>query len=302
MTRQTITPKDKLHWLELRAQDLTSTEISALFDASPYATRFEVWHRHKGNDVAEIQESERMKWGSRLETAIATGIASDRGWQVKLFKDYMRVPELRIGSSFDFKLDDGPLLEIKNVDALQFRDGWLIEGGDIEAPLHIELQVQHQMLVAGVDKAYIGALVGGNQVYVLERDADPEIHKAIIKKATEFWASIDANCEPQPNFERDAEVIARLYGYAEPNKVLAANDQITHLAMQYRDISAQIKQATLTKDAIKAEILTLIGNAEKVKGDQFTVSAGMIGPAHVEYDREGYRNFKIIFKKGKKDE
>lgn len=73
---------DKQEWLKKRLDDITSTEVSALFGLSPYSTEFELWHRKKSREVVELASNERMVWGSRLESAIAGGIASDQGWEV----------------------------------------------------------------------------------------------------------------------------------------------------------------------------------------------------------------------------
>jgi predicted phage-related endonuclease len=66
-----ITPDSQDHWLQLRTQDVTSTESAALFGMSPYVTQFELWHRKKSGEQPEFKTNERMRWGNRLEAAIA---------------------------------------------------------------------------------------------------------------------------------------------------------------------------------------------------------------------------------------
>lgn len=312
---EVIQPDNKSHWLELRAKDITSTEVSALFGLSPYMTKFELWHRKKAGDVVEIDTNERMKWGTRLQDAIAEGIAEDNGWLTRKMEEYIRDPELRIGSSFDFEIslvEDSPLvhgfqdrvkglLEIKNVDTKQFLDGWAWAGDNLEAPPHIELQVQHQMAVAGRAFAYIGALVGGNQVHLLRREADPKIIEQIRRRVREFWLSIDINQEPKPDFRADAEFIAELYNYADPGQVYDAegDTELAHLVTEDKILRDDIKAAEEGRAAIKAQILMKIGKAERVMAKGFSISAGMIGPATYRVDKKGYRNFRINWKKEK---
>ncbi len=305
---ETIQPKDEKHWLELRRKDVTSTEVAALFGLSPYMTAYELWHRKHDNLEVAFDVNERMKWGTRLQDSIAAGIAEDYDIRVRPMKEYMRIAELRMGSSFDFKYnykmdaEDSPplgILEIKNVDSLAFKDGWVIDGDNVEAPAHIEIQVQHQMAVSGVEHALIGALIGGNRVVLIKREPDQEVVAAIKKRIREFWDSVRNNIEPKPDFSKDSDFIARLYSFAEPGKIFNADERVSRLAMGYKQAAREAKEATEKKDAAKAEILTLIGSAEKVLGDKFSISAGLIGPTHVEYEREGYRNFKINWKKEK---
>lgn len=304
MNRQTIKPENHEHWLELRSADLTSTEAPVLYNLSPYQTLFELWHRKKNKDIVAIEQTDRMKWGSRLEGVIAEGVAADQGWSVKAFKDYMRVPDLRIGSSFDYMIGTDGLLEIKNVSEMAFRSSWSGDDDNLEAPPHIEMQVQHQLLVSGMSYAYICALVGGNTVKLIKREPQPEIHKSIIKKASQFWQSIESNTAPAPNFEKDAEFIRQLYLHAEPGLIIEEPDTqgFNDLVYRHRELGLEIKKKEEARAAIQSQLLMMIGEHEKVKGSGWTISAGMVGPAKVEYERKGYRTFKINFKKTKEVE
>lgn len=317
MNREFITPTDEAHWHAMRAADLTSTDVAALFGLSPYKTRFELWHEKKSGEVARIKDNDRMKWGRRLESAVAHGIAEDRGWAVVPLKDYGRIADERIGSSFDFRIigtggffdkagdtivDDGDaILEIKTVDALAYQRGWIIEDDYVEAPAHIELQVQHQMLVSGLRRAFIGVLIGGNRIEVLEREADDQVHAGIINAARAFWASIADGIEPPPVMPDDAEAVIRMNQHAEPGKLLdARNDAaIAALVARYAELGQQAKVIADERDVVKAELLQAIGDAEKVLLDGFSVSAGVVGPAEVSYTRPGYRNLRVTAKKQK---
>lgn len=303
--REVIQPADEAAWLKLRTQDITSTDAAALFGISPYLTPFELWHRKKQGTVVQLEANERMQWGTRLQDAIAAGICQDQGWKEYRRKDeYVRWPAARLGSSFDFEVIHGgemPLLEVKNVDSLAYKDGWLIDGDTVEAPPHIELQVQHQLAVSDRQLAYIGALIGGNRVILIRRERDEAIINALIKKSQDFWKSIDENKPPEPDFERDAAFISKLYRYADPRKVLNADgdDSLASLAFEYKRVGNEIKELQSEKDGYKAQMLTMIGDAAKVIAPGFSISAGLIGPTEISYTREGYRDFKIYIKKAK---
>jgi len=298
-------------WHAARAVDVTSTESAALFGESPYATRFEIWHRKHSGVVPAFEANERMAWGNHLEAAIAQGLAEQYGWTIEPMKSYWRRPDMRLGSSFDFmitNLPDGPAhLEIKNVDYLAFRDGWLEhDDGFIEAPVHIEVQVQHQMAVSGFKRSFIGALIGGNRAVVLERKRDDEVIDGIEKTVAEFWKSVDANIEPPPMMPDDAEAVIRMNRYAEPGKILDATGDATieTLVTKYKEACTRRDSHDEQAKVLKAELLLAIGDAEKVVTSDWTVSAGLVTdtPAHVitEADigtsyggRKGYRNIRL---------
>lgn len=299
---QTIVPESEDHWLTLRAQDITSTEVSALFGISPYTTLFEVWHRHMENIVVKFEANERTRWGLRLQDSIAAGVAEDQGWKVRRMDEYIRIPSLKAGSSFDFAVNTTGLLEIKNVDALMFRDGWMVDGDNIEAPPHIEMQVQHQLRVSGRKEAHIGALVGGNRLVLIKREPDEKVIAAMDKKIEWFWNTIADKKEPKPDFSRDADVIRQLYSQAEEGKVFDArgNAEINDLVSHYSDVMLAEKTVKAQKDEIKSRLIATIGDCEKAVGDNFTISAGLISETVIDsYTRAGYRNFIINVKKGK---
>lgn len=314
MNRQIFHPESEAGWHALRATDLTSTDAAALFGLSPYKTPFELWHEKKAGQPVEISQNDRMLWGNRLQDAIAEGIAEDQGLVIRPMREYVRLGGLRIGSSFDFDIEGvlpkspfadtfaalGPgILEIKNVDWLAFRNGWTVEDDFVEAPTHIEIQTQHQQLVAGRGWSLIGALVGGNRYEVIERRADAEVHAGILAKAAEFWRSIDTNSPPPPVMPEDAEAVIRMHGFAEPGKLYdARNDaEIASAIADYARLKREAKDIDEIAQVRKAEILQRIGDAEKVLVDGFSVSAGMVGPAEVSYTRAGYRNFRVTAKK-----
>lgn len=301
MNREVIKPASREQWLQERSRDLTSTEVGALFGISPYMTEFELFHQHAANKIVELEEAERMKWGTRLQDSIAFGLAEDKGYQVRRLDDYIRLPEHRLGASFDFEFTNvNGVLEIKNVDALIFRDGWIIEDGEIEAPPHIELQLQQQMLVKGADFGKIGALVGGNRIIEIHREPDTVIQERILEESARFWKNIENNTPPAPDFVRDAEFIAQLYRNAEPGKLIMADDEIEHLATQYALAHAAEKAAGEQKAAIKSQILMMIGDASKVQGSNFSITASTTAETVVpEYTRASFRQFRVNWKKVK---
>ncbi|KDR25932.1 YqaJ viral recombinase family protein [Caballeronia zhejiangensis] len=305
LNRVVLKPANEADWLAMREQDLTSTETAALFGCSPYLTKYELYLKKSGRLVEEFQETERTKWGRRLESAIAHGVAEDRALEVQPFKDYMRIPELRMGASFDFIILPGEgtkrgLMEIKNVDGLAFRRGW-IEGGDDhddEAPPHIEFQVQHQMEVADIDWCLIVALVGGNTPKVIARQRDREVGAMIRAEIAAFWKMIDDGIAPEPEFTKDGDALARLYRDNDGSTIdLSDNARLTEVCRAYKQASVDAKEAATRKDAAKAELLTIIEHAKTIAADGFKISAGTNKASFRSYDRAASERITISITK-----
>lgn len=296
MNREILTFESEAEWLAMRDKDLTSTEAAALFGCSPYATVYELYHRKTGQLVVDFELNDRVKWGNRLETAIALGIAEDHGLIVEPFKVYARIPELRMGSSFDFKIvglvegftgdetyrdlfrENGPgIMEVKNVDGLQFKRGWINDGEIQEAPPHIEIQVQHQQEVADMEWTLIAPLVGGNTPVPFVRMRDRQIGAAIREKVAEFWAMVDSGKAPAPDYAVDGSTIAQLLANDNGETVdMSENNRLAEVVALHAKASADFKDAETRKDAAKAEILMIIGENKTVLGTGFKISAGTV--------------------------
>lgn len=285
----------------MRARDLTSTEIAALFDASPYVTKYELWHRKRSEQVVEIEPNERMVWGNRLEPAIAQGIAQDEGWEISRATEYIRDETRRLGASFDYWVGNPKraLLEVKNIDGLAFRDGWIVVDDEVEAPVHIELQVQQQLMLSELEEGYIGGLVAGNRKTLLRRKPDPAVQERIVEKAHDFWLSIAENRPPEPDLNRDADFIAEMMAQCHPGTLFDARgrDDIRAHAAAYRFHADMERQACAAKEAAKTAILLAVGEAAKVQGDDYTISLGTVAGGTVSYERKPYRNFRLSFRK-----
>lgn len=314
MTTMTLPITSEAEWLGWRAQDITSTESAALFGISPYATPFELWHRKRDQVVEQIVPEGRMLWGQRLQDAIATGVAADMHWKARRLDVYMRDPEDRIGSSFDFEVEcpkrGRGLMEIKNVDSLIYRDQWIENGSEIEAPKHIELQVQHEAEVADVDWVALVALVGGNTPKIVIRERERDIGRHIRAKVREFWRTVEAGTPPKPDYDLDAEFLCRLHGNATEGLEIEADPDLEQVLAMFHRARQESKKWDTESVALKAQILERIGPASKVKTSFGTLSAGevkaspgtLITPEMVGTRvgaRAGYRMCKFTPKKEK---
>ena len=270
--------KARDEWLRLRAEDITSTDVAALFGVSPYKSHFQLWHEKRDKVIVSIEENERMWVGARIEPAIALMAAERYGWKMMNLTHYGRIVGEGIGSSFDYARDMGDnelaeAVEIKNVDGMRFYETWIKRGkDDYEAPPHIEFQLQHQMLILGVKRGWIVALVGGNELIRIEREADPKVQEAIIGAVRAFWASIKEGKEPPVDWNRDASFLCSRYSKFEPGHEVDASPQIEGLVFQRQDIDEEIKALQVEKDKASALILQHMEDAAKVKGETYSVT------------------------------
>lgn len=306
-----INPKDKDHWLELKASDVSSTEVSALFGISPYSSLYQLWNEKKmfidDGVIKVIDDNERMYVGRNIEDTIAKMIMEKLGIKARRLKTYARHDEVEgMGSSFDYEIigheRGAGLLEIKNVDSLIYRRDWT----DDEAPPHIEAQVQQQMEVMNREWTIIGALVGGNTLKIIERERDREVGKAICNKINWFWDSIRNGIEPDPDYSVDAGFIIDLYDHGDGDPVdISDNESIKSLVLAYKELRDRYNDLEKATNAIRAEVFHSVKNARELfttDGLKVTMTNTKDTPPTLITEdmvgteiggRKGYRQFRV---------
>ena len=314
MTAVSYPITDKQSWLENRLLDVTSTEVSALFNLNPYKSEFELYHEKKDKVVVNIDDNERMMWGRHLEDSIALGFSEKYKMKVEQFDVYMRDPETRMGSSFDYKIvseEEPMILEIKNVDGLAYRKNWIEHDEyNIEPPEHIALQLQHQLEITGYNVGYIVALVGGNTMKVVRSERDPRIGKLLKGKVENFWERIKLGVPPDVDYTRDSQYIMKnLCNQADAGVTLQADEDMDKLIDDYNAINREYVSLGKQKDAVKAQILEKSQNASKIVSINGTISCGMSKESKgklitqdmvgtYQNPRKGYRMFRFNQPKG----
>ena len=286
-----------------RAGHVGASEIAALFDASPYATRFELWHRKKGTIATpEFGGNERIEWGVRLEPAIIAAAADRYSYELEPTPKHLSNGQGLGGHPDRLAIcpERGPgILEVKTVDRL-IRKQW----GD-EPPLHYLLQAQAYAGLAGRAWCDIIVLVGGNSLERFTYEFRPKVYADIERRVVEFWQSVRANDPPQPDLGRDGDTLVQVLG--EPTEEVidlrhdnAADDLAINfiMAKQARDEAIQGMQEA------KTALLMKIGSAGYAMLPCHRIGARMIAEhvgtlitaEHVGTTigaRKGYRRFDV---------
>lgn len=285
MTLDIIPITSREQWHAERAKDVTSTQVAALFDASPYLTHLELWHQKANGYFEEFVADDRVRWGDRLEAAIAAGVAEELNLAGMAKANYYhRDTALRLGASFDFEAKDADgqcvLVEVKNVDAFEFREKWNGEGDSLMAPPHIELQVQTQLMLHPAKYAIIAVLVGGNTLHTLRRERDHELAEEIRNRVSAFWRSVEAHQPPPADYVRDADLLLSHVYSRTDGREIDADTTTAELITRWLDAKA----AAEAVKPLQAQIAERIGTASKVR-----MPSGLLSCAA---NKNGVRSFR----------
>ncbi|QNT79195.1 YqaJ viral recombinase family nuclease [Entomobacter blattae] len=241
---------------------------------SPYG----LWQVKAGNAPAPVVDNERVKWGNFLEEGIAKYIAEENGFTIEKALYYEDAHVQGMGCTPDYLItggmaeSSGPgVLEIKNVDYQVFRDKWKASG---EPPLHIMLQLQHQLACTGLGWGIIGALVGGNQRHVYHYDARPRTMAEIRKRIAEFWQSIRENRPPPiDGLETTAGIIETLYERVDDTLDLTGNNELPELCAEKLKLAHERKAREEQEAEITNQIKALLQGHSGAICNGFSIKA-----------------------------
>ena len=280
-----------------RASVIGASEVAALFDASPYLTKFELFHRKAGNiDVPEFGTDERQEAGVRLEPVIIEWACDKWGYKPARTPKNLKLGHL--GGHPD-KVVTCPergrgILEIKTAD-------WLVakKWGE-EPPLNYQLQAITYAGLACVDWADIIMLVGGNELRRFQIAARPKLFKEICLRVEQFWRDIEAGKAPPADFSRDGAVLAELYAETDGETIdLKGDNFAASCAADFAAADAEVKEATKRRDAAKAELVEKLGHAAVGLLDGYVLRSTEVKPVpdreaepgEIIKGRRGYRRF-----------
>lgn len=264
-------------WHAARSRVVGGSEVAALFDVQPdYAmSLYALWHVKAGNVPPPRFENERVAWGLRLEDAIAEGAAEQEGWTIRKGGHVLDPTTPGLGCTLDYIIegDEPGALEIKNADWLAHKRDWI---GD-EPPMHILLQLQHQLAATGYTWGAVACLVGGNQLRIYEYKARPKLIADIRRRVAEFWQSIDEGREPPIDGSAGASAVLRaLYPDTTPEIAdLSADNELPGICAEYIAHGHARRQAEAAEAEAKNRLIGKLGAHQHALAQGYRISVAV---------------------------
>lgn len=311
---------DEQEWLEKRKGYVTSTEVSCLYGENPYKTFYELWHIKRGLIDEPQLDSNYVLFGKIVEPAIVEMIKIENpDWIIEPCAVFAYDDDDKIGSSFDYYVTiDGVkgLLEIKSTSYAEYKRQYFEDdNGDIEAPIHYEIQAQVELEMMPECKfiMQVAFLADTRSLKYIRRERDKEMAQEMRKAVRDFWNMQEP---PEPDYARDKGLIAKLAPSCDPDRVLDATEnlEISELAAMYEAEKALEKQSKENADKLYAELMHKLGKAKYAYTNDYRITLSDIKPTDgklVTEDmlgtyigaRSGFKRITITeMKKGKNNE
>jgi len=257
-------------WLAARRRGITATKIAAVAGVHPWLSALEVYDDMVGVTV-DVEENTAMRAGTFLEPFICrewaadTGRAiarsgllahPDRAWQMATPDRLVLKPGRT--SWFGKWVNVDSLLEAKT--AL----GWGALAWSDEVPTHVQMQVQWQLAVTGLDRAWVVALAGPQiKPFAVERDDELIADLTDIGEAF-LLDHVARKVPPTPDgTERTARYLARRTPAVAGASTVLDPEQWADLTVRYWDAHREAAEYEKDKTAAGNAMRLLLGPAEE---------------------------------------
>lgn len=251
-------------------QTVSASQIAAVFNRSPYDTRFTLWQWFK-RGIETAQQDTRMSFGKFIEPFVLAQVQERLRLEVIHNREGQYFRRGALGCTRDATVIDptrGPgIVQVKAHAYPQWRDLYT----ESMTPPHIEMQLQTEMAVHDARWGIIAVMVGQNdQLLLYEREPIPALQAQLDQAAAEFLASVTAGDEPDAlGSEVELPVLDALYPEVTPRKIATVADQakaekIAEDAMLYDWAKEQRKSFERVEKEKRAIIAAAIGDAERL--------------------------------------
>jgi putative phage-type endonuclease len=261
MTLRRINVETDADWQAARRSGIGSSDAPLILDASPYGGAFDVYLEKIG-EAPSRESSVAMRRGKLLEPLVAA-----------LYQE--RYPERTVSDPDGglFRSTEWPYLlatpdrwvvhPTRGLGLLELKTttDWQREEWADEPPLHVLVQVQHQLAVLRGQWASVGALIGDTFVaFDVDRD-DDFIEKAWLPRAQAFWACVEARRVP-PATGASLAALKQLYPTVRARVTVDLPPAALSWDLALAEAEAELHRWGAVRDTMKAQLLQALGDAE----------------------------------------
>ena len=268
--------------LATRVTGLGGSEALAYCGKDPRCSPLQLYLRKTGEAGEAPEEDARQQWGQRLEPVVREWLAEEIGRDILVPKQtfFSLTLPFMFGNLDGIANDEG--VEIKTGDKFTAHEFGEIETDQV--PVRYVLQCMHYMVVTGLKRFHLGALLGGNDArhYIIEYD--DELATLLVNRARDFWRHVETHTPPDPMNLHDAD---KRWPRSTERTVMASTEVILALE-QLKALRAQEKGAGEKADATELTLKAFIGEADTLTDAQGRRLASWKSQSRESFDTKAF--------------
>lgn len=260
-------------WLMARRTGIGGSDAPVLFGEGYSGQSLVTLYESKVAEVVSEEDvkslNDYLRIGKALEPGLRQIFTEFTGKKVVHFGDsclfrHVSIPCMLAsldGLCWDDEIESWCPLELKNVSSFMGGD-WGTDD-DPQVPLKFQVQVQHQLEVLDLPRAYILGLVGGNKprIRCIERNRD-YAERALLPVCAEFWRHVESRTLPPiDGSDATAKALARLYPVDACSEVILPIEAET-ITQEIKAFEVQAKNLETEIDKRKNGLRAMLGEHE----------------------------------------
>jgi putative phage-type endonuclease len=253
---------DERDWLEARRQGIGASEAPAVLGVSPYKSPLELYAEKLGLVEPSVVDLERVEWGRLLEPLLVEKYRRVTGRRAEKEPAYT----LRRSRAYPWMVAslDAVIHEADVTAPLEVKTTglWKSDEWAEEPPLHVQVQVQHQLAVTGWPWASVCVLIAGQRFVWCDVPRDERFIAVLIETERAFLERLAAK-EPPPVDASQAcrELLRRLYPRETPGLVVNLPDEAVEWDEQIQRAKQEVKRWEAIRDENESRMKAAIGEA-----------------------------------------
>lgn len=247
-----------------RHEGIGASDTPIIMGYSSYKTPYQLYLEKIGALDSTNEMTEQQYWGNALEPLIINRFAEENDVQVT-FPDTVYHPDYPfLFANLDGWIEsENAIIEAKSANSFQ-RKEWdmaLTDG----IPLVYLIQVAKQCLITNATRGYCAVLIGGMEYKQFTYERDAALEALILKADLEFWDCVQKRREPDPISTSDCRL---KFPKPHPDKVVESNFRTMNALVGLMNVKASIKDLNDQEDQLKMELMSHMGNAEYLMGQE----------------------------------
>ena len=262
-------------WLAERNLGIGGSDAAAVCGVDPWRDPLTVWSQKVGLvEPDDLSGNEAVEAGIELERAIGEWYGRKYGRKVILCEPFV-IRRHPVHTFMAATLDaieerDGEQVVVQIKNTSHPADKW-----EDEVPLHYEIQLQHEMIVAGATRGVLVALHRGQNLRAYERVLMADAVERIVTVEADFWSMVESQTPP-PAGPLSSDAVKQLFPRVEIEDVVALVPEADDMDAELQVAKAEMERLGARKDEIESQLKLWIGN-----------HAGGVTPQGVRFNWKG---------------